>query len=71
MFCVVGRWGLPIPHRTPMLGVAGEPIKVTKIDEPTPEDIAKLLHIVEERIKTLFDAHKAAYGWENVTLTVK
>jgi hypothetical protein len=54
-----------------MMGVAGELIKVDKIEDPTPEDIAKLLQVVEDRIKELFDAHKAAYGWENVVLTVK
>lgn len=67
----LGRWGLPIPYRTPMLGVAGEMIQVDKIENPTKEDIAKLLTVLEERIKETFDTHKAAYDWENVELVIK
>ena len=67
---LVGRYGLPIPFRTPMMGVAGDIIKVEKKENPTPEDIATLLQIVEDRIVEVFDNHKAAYGWENVKLAV-
>jgi diacylglycerol O-acyltransferase 2, plant len=72
ILCVfAGRWGLPIPYRTPMMGVAGNMIIVNKIENPTKEDIEKLLCILEERIKETFDNHKAAYGWENVELIIK
>jgi hypothetical protein len=54
-----------------MLGVAGEMIHVDKIENPTKEDIEKLLCLLEERIKETFDTHKAAYGWENVELIIK
>ena len=66
-----GRWGLPIPHRVPILGVLGEPIPVERVENPSKEDVQKLLNLLEERIKELFDMHKAAYGWEKVQLIVK
>ena len=54
-----------------MLGVAGKMIEVPKIDNPTEEDVEKLLKVLEDRIKDTFDTHKAAYGWENVELVIK
>eukprot|EP01035_Chromulina_nebulosa_P019352 gene19352-25217_t len=66
-----GRWYLPIPYRTPILGVLGEPIHVVKNENPTQQDVNELLSILEVKIKELFDKHKAAYGWENVELIIK
>lgn len=66
-----GRFLLPIPYRVPLLSVFGDPIKVTKIDNPTPEDINKLLDTLVCKIQELFDLHKGSYGWENVKLVIK
>ncbi|KOO33897.1 diacylglycerol o-acyltransferase 1 [Chrysochromulina tobinii] len=40
-----GRWGIPfgvVPHQVKMVIVLGEPIEVTKVDEPTPEQVQEL-----------------------------
>jgi 1-acyl-sn-glycerol-3-phosphate acyltransferase len=66
-----GRWGLPIPFRAPLLCVVGDVIPVEKVENPTKEQIQKLLDKVEASIVALFDEHKAAYGWGNVKMIVR
>eukprot|EP01038_Epipyxis_sp_PR26KG_P006045 gene6045-8322_t len=66
-----GRWGLPIPFRTTVFGVCGDPIYVQQKDNPTNEEITQLLEILQTKIKELFDLHKASYGWEHVELIIK
>jgi hypothetical protein len=66
-----GRWGLPIPYRTVVYGVCGDPIVVQRNPNPSKEDIQKLLDELVIKIQELFDLHKASYGWEHVTLKVK
>jgi 1-acyl-sn-glycerol-3-phosphate acyltransferase len=66
-----GRWGLPIPYRTPLLSITGDKIVVAKVQDPTPEQIQELLDTVIDRTVELFDKHKPSFGWENVKLVVK
>ena len=66
-----GRFGLPIPYRTPLLAVFSAPFQVKQNLNPTDKDITDVMDRLEKEIKTLFDTHKAAFGWENVQLIVK
>lgn len=66
-----GRWGLPVPYRTPLLGVCGDPIAVPHIPNPSPEQVQELLNVLQVKIKELFDTHKASFGWKHVELTIK
>lgn len=66
-----GRFGLPIPHRVPLLGVLGAPIKVPLVPEPTSEQVAALLAKLEQEVQVLFDEHKSAYGWQHARLEIK
>jgi hypothetical protein len=66
-----GRWGLPIPYRTPLLSITGDKIEVPRIENPTPEQVQELLDTLVEKITELFDQHKTSFGWDNVKLIVK
>ncbi len=35
----MGQYGLPIPHRFPLVMCVGSPMAVTKIENPTPQEI--------------------------------
>jgi hypothetical protein len=66
-----GRWGLPIPFRTVIYGVCGDPIEVKKNPNPSKEEVQALLDDLIVKIQELFDLHKASYGWEHVKLVIK
>jgi 1-acyl-sn-glycerol-3-phosphate acyltransferase len=62
-----GRWGIPfgvVPHQVKMVIVLGEPIEVTKVDEPTPEQVQELHAKYVAAICALFDRHKHRMGEE-------
>ena len=62
-----GRWGIPfgvVPHQVKMVIVLGEPIEVTKVDEPTPEQVQELHAKYVVAICALFDRHKHRMGEE-------
>ena len=40
----------------------GEPISVTKVDNPTPEELDDLHATYIERLKKLFEDHKSKYN---------
>ena len=66
-----GRWGLPIPFRTPVYGVCGAPIVVPRTEAPSNEQVDQLLEELITRTRQLFELHKASYGWEHVELVIK
>lgn len=66
-----GRYFLPIPYRKPLLSVFGERIHVEKIENPSQEDIDKLLVKLQDGITTVFDKYKTSFGWKNVKLVIK
>ncbi len=66
-----GRWGLPIPYRTPIFGVCDAPIYVEKTENPSNEAIENLLNELQVRVRDLFETYKSSYGWEHVTLVIK
>lgn len=66
-----GRMGLPVPFRTPLLAVFGDPFAVEKTPAPTSDNIDAVMERLESEIKKLFNTHKAAFGWNNVELIIK
>jgi len=69
-----GRWGLPIPYRIPILGVMGKPIPTIQyecVQEPSPEQIARIQQQLIDEMTALFDRHKALYGWDDKRLIIK
>ncbi len=73
-FALILFWGrcfLPIPYRIPIYGVMAKPIQVVQCDEPTQEDIDRIHSQLVADMITLFDKHKASYGWADKKLVVK
>ena len=74
-----GQWGLPVPFRQRLLYVIGKPIypptlhrgqldgsnEKTRIRKLTEEMFSTYC----EELRSLFDRHKAAYGWDGKVLT--
>jgi len=65
-----GRWGTPIPFAVPIRVVVGAPIRVTRVEAPSEEQVAALLAAFITAMKLLFEAHKAAAGFANQRLVV-
>ncbi|KAG0558812.1 hypothetical protein M758_10G053300 [Ceratodon purpureus] len=65
-----GRFGTPIPFRSPMTYVIGKPIEVTKNPQATHEEVAAVLEKFIEAVEVLFEKHKAAAGFEDISLHV-
>jgi len=50
-----------LPHRKPVNVVVGAPIPVTKVENPTPEQLDDLHATYIEKLKQLFEGNKAKY----------
>jgi hypothetical protein len=48
-----------------------EPIPVERCDNPSDEEVEKLHSLLMDRMVTLFDKHKAAYGWGDKRLLIR
>ena len=66
-----GRFGLPIPFRTPLMVAFAPPFPVQKNPNPTDKDIDAVMQHLENELTQLFDTHKKAFGWDNVKLIIK
>ncbi|VDL79847.1 unnamed protein product [Nippostrongylus brasiliensis] len=51
-----------LPYRKPINTVLGAPIKVTKVDHPTQEQVDELHKLYITKLQELFDTHKTKYG---------
>ena len=69
LFVYWGRFYLPIPHRTPITMLVGDPVEVPagikggKVENPSQEQIDEMHGRILAGIKDTFDAHKGACGW--------
>lgn len=65
-----GRFGLPIPHRTPLLTVLGRPISCPKMDksEPSAEMINEYHELYLRETRRIYDTYKNTYNWETKNL---
>ena len=68
-----GRFGLPIPFRSPVLAVKGKGIPTfhIKCEEPTDEQIKMIQTQLIDDMQKLFDDHKHLFGWEEQNLVIK
>ena len=66
-----GRFWLPIPYRTPILGVMGRPIEVERKANPTEEEVDQVHAELVKRMIELFDKYKSSYGWGHKKLIVE
>lgn len=57
-----GRWGLPVPYRTPVTFVRGTPIFVDQTDDPTTEQIEALHARVVKEVEVLYYRHRDQAG---------
>lgn len=73
LILIFGRWGLPIPYRVPIFGVAGKSIstKHMQCEEPTPEQIKEIQDQLLEAMQDVFERNKKFYGWEDKKLIIK
>jgi len=65
IFFYTGRFGLPlgIPRRTRITVLVGDPIIVTKSENPTQAEINEVHERILRGIQETFDVHKGALGW--------
>ena len=79
LFVYWGRFGLPIPRRTPITMLCGDPIEILPdlppgpdgkrpargqpVPNPTQEQIDEVHARLLDGIQRTFDAHKGALGW--------
>lgn len=64
IFGFYGRFGLPIPRRTNISLLLGEPIKPSKVEDSPPQSTVDEMHeLLLARITETFDTHKGACGW--------
>ncbi|XP_024360450.1 diacylglycerol O-acyltransferase 2 [Physcomitrium patens] len=65
-----GRYGGPVPYRTPMYYVVGKPIPVPKTTNPSQEEVSVILGQFIEALEALFEKHKGSLEFEDDTLLV-
>jgi len=65
-----GRFGGPIPFRTPMYYVIGKPIEVSKNTSPSREEVAAVLGQFIAAVEALFEKHKGAAGFQDTSLHI-
>ena len=69
-----GRWGLPVPFRTPLLYAIGAPLDGHLYQGGAGEDNEAQVDVLHaqfcDALVKLFDSHKADYGWAHKTLRV-
>ena len=58
-----GRWWFPLlPRPVELNTIGGEPLKLPKIEKPTPNDVDMWHGVYVEHLKKHFDAHKKEFG---------
>lgn len=47
---LVGRWGTPVPHPSPMTVVFGKPIEVPHVEDPAGEQVSDCCGLVQDKV---------------------
>jgi len=67
-----GRFGLPLMHRHPVLGVMAKPIVVPRAEGEPTQDMIDTIHAQFcDSLIALFDDYKGLYGWPDKKLLIK
>ena len=64
------RFGL-VPYRKPIHVVVGTPIQVTRIENPTREEIESMHETYVKELQKLYDKYNPIYGDVNVKLAIE
>lgn len=65
-----GRFGGPVPFRSPMHYVVGKPIAVTRNTNPSHDEVAVVHKQFIDALEALFEKYKKDLGLENTSLEV-
>jgi len=66
-----GKYYLPVPRDSPLRLVVGEPIPVTKLAQPTEEQIDEIHQKYFDSLKALVEKHKDECGYPKTTIKFK
>ena len=67
----IGRWGLPIPRRVPLLLVYADVLAPARDEAPTDEAVLALRAEFLGRVRCAFETGKHLYGWGDRELVIK
>ncbi len=59
-----------MPHRKPINVVVGSPVKVDKVENPTPEEVDRTHARYVEALVKLYDEYNPIYGDPTIKLTI-
>ena len=66
-----GRWGTPVPFRSPILTVMGRPILCPKVEKPSTELINEYHELYLRETRRIYDTYKNTYEWQSRPLIFK
>ena len=66
-----GRFGLPIPYRTPLLTAIGKPMVCPKVENPSPELVNEYHEKYLQATRDLYEKYRNTMGWSNRPLIFK
>lgn len=65
-----GRWGLPLPFKTPLVTVIGRKIDIPKDENPSDELVNKYHEQYLQEISRIYHTYKNVYNWEDRKLII-
>jgi len=65
-----GRFGLPVPHRFPIVLAIGKAIPLAKVENPSVEEVDAVHALFVEQLVGLFNRRKHLVGWEDKELFI-
>lgn len=73
---LIGRWGLPVPRRVPLMMVSGKPVEVEKVarDDPRFAAVVDEAHArVVKALQDLYERNRATYdpSWADRPLSIE
>jgi len=63
-----GRWGLPLPRRSPLVTVIGRPIYCPQVVDPSVELINEYHTTYLKEMRRIYDRYKNVYQWQDKKL---
>ena len=73
MGIIMGRWGLPVPHKMTLMCVCGKAVEVKKVDRNDPNFDAYVDEVqqrVADEIQRVYYKYRCIYGWNDRPLEI-